>query len=112
MPLARADFRKKIRATFSSAKSGIRPASGGQSGPSVCDLKRPEIAAGTRSRGMDELLTATELAERLRVRPETVRQWARDGRIPRVKVNAKITRYDVADVIRALKGREEGAQAR
>ncbi|MEX0642287.1 MAG: helix-turn-helix domain-containing protein [Pirellulales bacterium] len=56
---------------------------------------------------MNELLTVGEIAERLRIRPATVRQWAREGLIPRVKINAKITRYDLADVLSALKSRTE-----
>ena len=53
-----------------------------------------------------ELLTAEELAERLRVRPSTIRLWAREGLIPVVKIGAKILRFDLGDVLGALKGRE------
>ena len=49
-----------------------------------------------------ELLTADELADRLRVRPATVRLWGRQGRIPRVQISGKVVRFDLAAVIAAL----------
>ena len=54
-----------------------------------------------------ELLTAKELAERLRVRPSTIRLWAREGLIPAVRVGAKIIRFDLADVLRDLKRQDQ-----
>lgn len=54
-----------------------------------------------------ELLTADELADRLQLRPSTIRRWAREGRIPAVRVTAKVVRYDLADVLRAIR---EGQQ--
>ena len=49
-----------------------------------------------------ELLTAEELAGRLRVRPDTVRIWGREGRIPRVRISGKVIRYDPAQVLECL----------
>lgn len=54
-----------------------------------------------------ELLTADELADRLQLRPSTIRRWAREGRIPAVRVTAKVVRYDMADVLRGIR---EGQQ--
>lgn len=54
-----------------------------------------------------ELLTADEVADRLQLRPSTIRRWARDGRIPAVRVTAKVVRYDLAEVLRAIR---EGKQ--
>jgi excisionase family DNA binding protein len=51
-----------------------------------------------------DLLTAVELAELLRVRPGTVRQWAREGRIPAVRISPKVVRFCYPDVLAALKG--------
>ena len=53
---------------------------------------------------MCELLTADELGERLRVRPDTIKIWARDGIIPSVRITGKVVRYDFADVIAKIKG--------
>ncbi len=53
-----------------------------------------------------ELLTAEELAERLRVRPNTVKVWARRGLIPSVHVTPKVVRFDAAEVVRALREKE------
>ena len=53
-----------------------------------------------------QLLTAEELAERIRVRPSTIRIWAREGLIPAVKIGAKILRFDMDDVLESVKGRE------
>jgi len=41
-----------------------------------------------------ELLTATEVAERLHLRPSTVQAWARDGRIPSLRLSHKVIRFD------------------
>ena len=54
---------------------------------------------------MSELLTADELAKRLRVRPDTVRLWTRERMIPAIRVTAKVIRYDAAEVERALRER-------
>ena len=45
-----------------------------------------------------ELITATELAERLRLKPETIRLWAREGRIPALRPTAKTLRFDLNNV--------------
>jgi len=49
------------------------------------------------------LLTADELAEELKVRPETVKRWAREGRIPEVRISPKVRRFVLADVVMALR---------
>jgi excisionase family DNA binding protein len=49
-----------------------------------------------------ELLTARELAKRLRVSPDTVRSWARRGLIPTLRLSPKVTRYNVEAVLAAL----------
>lgn len=54
-----------------------------------------------------ELLTADELADRLRLRPSTIRRWAREGRIPAVRVTPKVVRYDLAAVLRAIRAEQQ-----
>ena len=56
------------------------------------------------------LLTAAELARRLRLRPRTIRAWASAGLIPCVRLGARTIRYDLRAVLRALAEgeREEG----
>jgi excisionase family DNA binding protein len=49
-----------------------------------------------------ELLTANQLAERLQIRPRTVQAWARKGRIPTVKLSAKVVRFDWEAVVASL----------
>ena len=49
-----------------------------------------------------DFVTAEELAERLHVRPRTVQEWARRGRIPTVRLSSKVVRYSVAAVIQAV----------
>lgn len=49
-----------------------------------------------------ELLTAQELAKRLRVSPETVRAWARRGHIPTLRLSRKALRYNLEAVLAAL----------
>ena len=55
------------------------------------------------------LLTAEELAERLKIQPSTVRRWSRDGRIPTVRLSPKVVRYDYDAVVETLR-REEVAR--
>jgi excisionase family DNA binding protein len=52
---------------------------------------------------MTELLTAAQLAERLKVRPSTVREWAKTGRIPEIRISAKVRRFDAVEVDAALR---------
>jgi predicted site-specific integrase-resolvase len=49
------------------------------------------------------LLTANQLAERLHIRPRTVQAWARLGRIPTVKLSAKVVRFDWQAVLTVLR---------
>ena len=49
-----------------------------------------------------DLLTAEELAERLHVRPSTVREWARRGKIPTVRLSPKVVRYDLSAVVESV----------
>jgi excisionase family DNA binding protein len=51
----------------------------------------------------DDLLTAAELADRLRVKPETVLAWHRSGRIPSIRLSHKVLRFNLAEVVAALK---------
>ncbi|MCC6321078.1 MAG: helix-turn-helix domain-containing protein [Phycisphaerales bacterium] len=49
-----------------------------------------------------ELLTARELAKRLRVSPETVRDWSRRGCIPTLRLSRKAIRYNLGAVLSTL----------
>ena len=63
-------------------------------------------ALGLRSPVPDhdsELLTADELAGRLKLQPTTVRRWSRLRRIPSIKITRKVVRYDWCAVVAALK---------
>ena len=51
----------------------------------------------------DDLLTAAELADRLRVKPETVLAWHRSGRIPSIRLSYKVLRFNLGEVVAALK---------
>jgi excisionase family DNA binding protein len=51
----------------------------------------------------DDCLTATELAERLRIKPSTVLDWQRTGRIPSIRITSKVLRFNLGDVMAALK---------
>lgn len=52
---------------------------------------------------MGELLTKSEMAERLRVSPATVVLWARAGRIPVLRINSRTYRYDEDAVLNSLR---------
>lgn len=49
-----------------------------------------------------ELLTAREMAKRLRVSPETVRAWGRRGCIPSLRLSRKAIRYNLEAVLTAI----------
>jgi excisionase family DNA binding protein len=49
-----------------------------------------------------DLLTTEELAERLHVRPSTVREWARREKIPTVRLSPKVVRYSLAAVVESV----------
>ena len=54
----------------------------------------------------NQWVTAKELATRLRVTPDTVKSWSREGRIPSVRVSAKVLRFNLAEVVAAIRAKE------
>ena len=62
---------------------------------------------------MDEprLITAAQLARVLNVTGNTVSKWRQKGLIPFIKINASVVRYDVTDVVAALKAQSAVAEA-
>jgi excisionase family DNA binding protein len=60
----------------------------------------------------DELLTAEEVADRLRVKPDTIIGWAREGRIPAHRLSRKVIRFRFDDLVAALEREVFGDQAR
>jgi len=54
---------------------------------------------------MSNLVTAEELATELGLRPATVKQWARMGFIPCLKLTAKVLRFDPDEVEAALRAK-------
>lgn len=58
-----------------------------------------------------DLLTAEELADRLRIRPDTVRTWSRRGLIPKVQLSRKVIRFDLKAVVDAMATRHGGKGA-
>ncbi|MCE9618483.1 MAG: helix-turn-helix domain-containing protein [Planctomycetes bacterium] len=59
-----------------------------------------------------DLLTARELAKRLRVSTDTVRAWARRGVIPSLRLSPKVIRYKSEEVLSALSIRSAKAVCR
>ena len=59
----------------------------------------------------NELLTAEQLADRLAVKPRTIREWFRAGLIPATRLSPKVIRYNLDDVVTALKERQEAQGA-
>jgi excisionase family DNA binding protein len=57
-----------------------------------------------REEAREEFLTARQLAEVLQVSESTVRRLARDGRIPCVRLTARLLRFNLKAVYRALDG--------
>ena len=59
----------------------------------------------------NDLLTAEQLADRLAVKPRTIREWFRAGLIPATRLSPKVIRYNLDDVVKALKERQEAQGA-
>ncbi len=57
---------------------------------------------------MDEVLTAEEMAGHLSVKPETITRWARQGLIPVCRLTTKTLRFDVKQVMAALRATGSG----
>jgi excisionase family DNA binding protein len=54
------------------------------------------------SSSTNELLTVAQMQERVNLNSETLLRLAREGKIPCVKVNARVIRFAPSDVIAAL----------
>lgn len=53
-----------------------------------------------------ELLTLTEASETLKVHPNTLRRWDKDGVLPAIRIGTKrIRRYKKEDIIKLLNKR-------
>ena len=48
------------------------------------------------------LLDKSAIAKRLGVSPQTIVKWARDKRIPEIRISHKVRRFDFTDVLDAL----------
>lgn len=55
------------------------------------------------------LLTAVEVAEEFRLDPATVRRWAREGKIERIKLPSGLYRFRRGDIEAILAGDAERA---
>jgi len=62
---------------------------------------------------LPELLTAQELADRLRVEKDTVYRWTRAGKIPSIRLGGRLFRYELDKVLASphLKRKEVGDAA-
>lgn len=54
----------------------------------------------------NDLLTGEQLAERLGVKPRTVKQWLHAGFIPAIRLTPKVIRYNLDNVVEALQERQ------
>lgn len=50
----------------------------------------------------DDYLTPKELAARLKIHPQTLRNWRKCGRLTPTFANGRVVRYQWADVVRHL----------
>jgi predicted site-specific integrase-resolvase len=59
----------------------------------------------------DDLLTAQDLAHHFGVKPKTILDWHRKGRIPARRLSHKILRFSLRDVLAALEARAATQEA-
>jgi DNA-binding transcriptional MerR regulator len=57
-----------------------------------------------------EILTAKDLAERLQLKPETIRLWARRGLIPSLRPTPKVLRFQLESVLAAIENIRHGGK--
>lgn len=50
-----------------------------------------------------ELLTAEQLAERLKLSASTIKLWSSEGLIPTIWLSATVRRFDLVDVMESLR---------
>lgn len=51
----------------------------------------------------NELLTTRQLAKRLRVTIHTIRRWAREGKLPHLRIGPKVIRFSWLEIQNAVK---------
>lgn len=56
----------------------------------------------------ERLLKTREVAEWLGVQPETLRRWAREGRIPVCRIGQKTLRFDLVKVMESIVSERPG----
>ena len=59
------------------------------------------------SHAIPTLLTPAEVANVLRVTPRTIQRYARDGRLDRVKIGNRLSRYTAESVTRLIEPENE-----
>ena len=50
-----------------------------------------------------KLLTAEEVGKEVGVSGRTVLEWSREGLIPRIPINERVIRFNLAEVVEALR---------
>ena len=60
----------------------------------------------------EEFLTARQLAAILQVSESTVRRLAREGRIPSIRLTARLLRFHLQSVMNALDGTQQKTRTR
>ncbi len=66
-----------------------------QQGSTAFSASQPELAPG--SPGEDRLLTVQEVATRLRMHPESVRRWLREGRLKGGRMGGRRLGYRIPE---------------
>jgi len=68
----------------------------------VREIRGVHTATGMKPADSSHKITTRQLAEHLRLQPSTIRAWARLGRIPSIRANARVLRFDLHEVLAAL----------
>lgn len=57
---------------------------------------------------MKKMMTVTQLAKRLGIKPNTLRGWVRKGKVPCIRLSPGCIRFDVQEIERMLMSRKQG----
>ena len=57
-----------------------------------------------------KIVTAEELAEQLSLKPKTIHDWARQGKIPSLRISPKVIRFEMEAVLAVIKRTATGEE--
>lgn len=102
------DIARRLLQSYRSALMALKPETCQQLDAEAVRFGQGWVEEKIETANDDDLVSASEAAELVGVKPEVIRQWASRGYIPRHQISGR-TRYRVGDVLAHV---EHGRRAR